>query len=360
MKKTIIESVRIILIATIFSLGLGVAFAWSGPSSNPTDINVEAPLNVGSDAQTKAGYLALQDGIGVTSIIFPDGTLQTTAGGAGGSGIPVNTITSFNQATCPTGWVLANGENGTPDLRGIFVRGAGISTNYTNAAGAYNTATFGQYQVDSVISHTHTRILAPQPAGSGNGVPQSSEGGQTQRSTSDAAFGGQETRPASYALIYCMKTSEDSVVSNSIFGSSTSNVFVQNITKNFGIGTTNPSVKLDVAGTIKASSYVGVFPDYTNGVSVSLNTAQQASSDGYLSVVAGGSYMNNLQIQVGSTSAVGTLIWMMGDDINNNTKGGSALLPIKKGTWYKILSPGSNWIAQYGYESILANFYPAN
>ncbi len=30
---------------------------------------------------------------------------------------------AFNLTACPSGWGMANGTNGTPDLRGEFVRG---------------------------------------------------------------------------------------------------------------------------------------------------------------------------------------------------------------------------------------------
>jgi len=30
---------------------------------------------------------------------------------------------SFNLASCPSGWIEADGTNGTPDLRGAFIRG---------------------------------------------------------------------------------------------------------------------------------------------------------------------------------------------------------------------------------------------
>lgn len=37
--------------------------------------------------------------------------------------VPPKAIMPFYAETCPDGWVLADGQNGTPDLRGEFVRG---------------------------------------------------------------------------------------------------------------------------------------------------------------------------------------------------------------------------------------------
>jgi hypothetical protein len=37
--------------------------------------------------------------------------------------LPVGSVMPFNLASCPSGWVAANGTSGTPDLRGEFIRG---------------------------------------------------------------------------------------------------------------------------------------------------------------------------------------------------------------------------------------------
>jgi hypothetical protein len=64
-------------------------------------------------------------------------------------------------ATIPTGWVLCNGSNSTPDLRNKFVIGA-----HTDSAGvAYSTVTGSNTQTGGtkdaiVVSHTHTGTTA--------------------------------------------------------------------------------------------------------------------------------------------------------------------------------------------------------
>ncbi|ROP62289.1 fiber protein [Enterobacter sp. BIGb0383] len=53
--------------------------------------------------------------------------------------IPKGMITMFSGSAVPDGWALCNGENGTPDLRDKFIRGA---SNLESSSGGYNTASF--------------------------------------------------------------------------------------------------------------------------------------------------------------------------------------------------------------------------
>ena len=59
-------------------------------------------------------------------------------------------IWSGSVATIPTGWVLCNGSNSTPDLRDKFVIGAGNSYAVNGTGGSANAV---------VVSHTHTATL---------------------------------------------------------------------------------------------------------------------------------------------------------------------------------------------------------
>jgi hypothetical protein len=56
------------------------------------------------------------------------------------------------QGAIPTGWVLCDGANGTPDLRDRFVVGAGSSYAVGNAGGAISKST------DSQGSHSHGSV----------------------------------------------------------------------------------------------------------------------------------------------------------------------------------------------------------
>lgn len=93
--------------------------------------------------------------------------LDEAIGATGGNLFPKRFIGMFSgtEADIPDGWALCNGENGTPDLRGRFIVGAGGGTSYEpGASGGANTATVsisGQtgattLSVNQMPSHSHT------------------------------------------------------------------------------------------------------------------------------------------------------------------------------------------------------------
>jgi microcystin-dependent protein len=64
----------------------------------------------------------------------------------------------------PAGWALCDGENGTPDLRGVFIKGseAGIdpgvtggAATHTHGVGTYVADAHAGAAVDDHASHTH-------------------------------------------------------------------------------------------------------------------------------------------------------------------------------------------------------------
>ena len=91
-----------------------------------------------------------------TEINKLDGLTATTAQKntlATGAAVPSGGIIMWSGAVSaiPTGWVLCNGSNSTPDLRNRFVLGAG-STYAVNATGG---ATTDSVTTDSAGSHSH-------------------------------------------------------------------------------------------------------------------------------------------------------------------------------------------------------------
>ena len=111
----------------------------------------------------------------------------------------------------PTGFVLCNGQNNTPDLRGRFVVGFHDSNgDYdVNDTGGSESVTL---TVNQIPAHTHTHTKATHPSGSG--PEQNQSGGPEDRTnfgdtgTTSSTGGGQshENRPPYYALCYIMKT----------------------------------------------------------------------------------------------------------------------------------------------------------
>ena len=111
----------------------------------------------------------------------------------------------------PNGWVLCNGTNSTPDLRGRFVVGyhnsdSDYDVNDTGGAASVTLTT------NQIPSHTHSYSSANYPTSSG---PEQNQSGSPEdrttfnvSKTTGGTGGGQshENRPPYYALCYIMKT----------------------------------------------------------------------------------------------------------------------------------------------------------
>jgi microcystin-dependent protein len=114
------------------------------------------------DPFTVAGTLVSSGALDVTGSFKLDGTAGASGQvllSAGGSNTPtwgnafvagMIMLWSGSSATIPSGWLLCNGLNGTPDLRNRFVVGA-TSTYAVNATGGSADAI--------VVSHTHTATV---------------------------------------------------------------------------------------------------------------------------------------------------------------------------------------------------------
>ena len=194
------------------------------------------------DPFTVAGTLVSSGTVDITGAFRLDGTAGASGQvllSAGGSNTPtwgnafvagMIMLWSGSSATIPTGWVLCDGSNSTPDLRNRFVVGA-TSTYAVGATGGSANAI--------VVSHTHTatstvtdpshnhtpQTLGSAQAGSDNGgAPvDASTGygtGRTSSATSssttgitvatsistEGSSGTNANLPPYYALCYIMKT----------------------------------------------------------------------------------------------------------------------------------------------------------
>ena len=103
----------------------------------------------------------------------------------------------------PTGWLLCNGSNNTPDLRNRFIVGAGSSYS-VGATGGEATHTL---TIDEMPSHSHNLDATTTTSGSTlNGVYINVRNkGLTFTTDSTGSGSAHENRPPYYALCFIMK-----------------------------------------------------------------------------------------------------------------------------------------------------------
>ena len=209
--------------ALLLALTLNYAFAalWVGPTGTAPTNNVAAPLNTSTTNQVKDANLSIGHSANTATdyglisygrirstiggIEFPDGTVQTSAGAT-----PSGMYAPFKGPTCPSGWLVADGTNGTADLRGQFVRG------WSNGSTTDSGRTVGSAQGDAMrnitgtigpIDGVYTGVFAP---GSqvGYGGTLNSQGPRywAKFDASTVVPTASENRPTNIALLYCYKT----------------------------------------------------------------------------------------------------------------------------------------------------------
>ena len=143
--------------------------------------------------------------------------------------LPRGIILSYNSNTPPAGWVLCDGTNGAPDLRGRFILGAGQGSGLTNRSinsmGGLETVTLN---ITQIPAHKHlegTHSIFDMDGGAYKGAPGGAYGGvsggyidnpsgrwvgraDTYQHYTDNQGGDQahENMPPFYVLVYIMKT----------------------------------------------------------------------------------------------------------------------------------------------------------
>jgi hypothetical protein len=225
---------------------------YSSTAADNTDIsNINiaegcSPANLNNAVRSLMGQLKDQqagtsgDGFTVAGTLTSSGTLAVTGGltldGAAGtsgqvmvsagSGTPtwgnafvagMIMLWSGSSATIPTGWLLCDGSNSTPDLRNRFVVGA-TSTYAVGATGGSADAI--------VVSHTHTATVTdsghshtvgistisdsgtgspPRMTNSGSTTTSTATTGITVANSTEGSSGTNANLPPYYALCYIMK-----------------------------------------------------------------------------------------------------------------------------------------------------------
>jgi microcystin-dependent protein len=113
--------------------------------SSKADLN--SPTFTGTPAASTASAGTSTTQIATTAFVTT--AIATAVAAAVPSGMIM--IWSGSVGSIPTGWVLCNGSNSTPDLRDKFVIGAGSTYAVNGTGGSANAV---------VVSHTHTATTA--------------------------------------------------------------------------------------------------------------------------------------------------------------------------------------------------------
>ena len=110
--------------------------------------------------------------------------------------VPAGIITIWSGAIIdiPAGWILCNGNNGSPDLRDRFVVGAGSSY----AVGATGGANYHSHAFDS--EDHHHDIVGAGPVQGGTDLDS-----ETSEDPATGNTGSGDSRPPYYALCYIMR-----------------------------------------------------------------------------------------------------------------------------------------------------------
>ncbi|WP_143464806.1 phage tail protein [Leptonema illini] len=130
---------------------------------------------------------------------------------------PEGEVSAFYLSDCPEGWTIADGTNGTPDLRGRFIRGMdNMGVGAANVDPQSAIRTLGHEQMDAFQGHRHSPLggsfwghTAPGSYGPASGAYYWGSSSKTGDPTADASGiaprTSTETRPRNVALIYCMR-----------------------------------------------------------------------------------------------------------------------------------------------------------
>jgi hypothetical protein len=209
----------------IFTYQAGSSTALATYTTNSGTIANTNPIILGTDGKLPQelwltyGYsykLVLQDSVGVVINTYDNIAGILTQIPTTTTVLPTGCIIvwSGSQGSIPTGFVLCNGSNSTPDLRDKFVIGAGNSYTVGQTGGSADAI---------VVSHTHTvtdpgHLHNTTSTGSGT-LLNAAASGTTGASTSTTATattgitlvsagtsGTNANLPPYYALCYIMKT----------------------------------------------------------------------------------------------------------------------------------------------------------
>lgn len=215
--------------------------AYTPQMLNHLEMNSKRVRSVGipqkrDDAQIKGlalsrdGFDSAWDAQGKPILNLPKGeTEETRSATIGDVGQIVQTIVTQNVpsgvillwsgsvASIPTGWVLCDGNNGTPDLTNQFVIGAGDTYNPDDTGGAATINLAHTHSADGTLAtdadstgpsatETVDNDLAGSTVAVASGTHNHSHSHDVTGDTDSALSAAQSILPPYYALAYIMKT----------------------------------------------------------------------------------------------------------------------------------------------------------
>ncbi len=188
--------------------------------------------NVGIGTDQPEAKLHIAGEIGVDGILFPDGTLQTTAGqGGGGGNLPLGTVLAWhksfnNTPNLPDGWVECNGQtlsDPASPYNGQVIPDLNNPKNAWNSKGSFlrGDTSSGDFEQDEFQGHRHSHTGRVWSDNSGPWQVNLNSGvwlqhdifrvdGPTELSQGAPRF-GDETRPANMSVVWIMKVRDSAL-----------------------------------------------------------------------------------------------------------------------------------------------------
>lgn len=198
------------------SLTLGSALPVASGGIGATSITANSVV-LGNGASALSGNLVAPGSSG--NLLTSNGTTWTSAAPPTSFVSGMIMLWSGSIASIPSGWVLCNGSNGTPDLRDRFVVGAGSTYAVGGTGGSADAIVVSHTHTASVTDPGHTHSVPSGGQGASNyglggpagsfSVPQTTGSSTTGISVSNSTTGSSGTNanlPPYYALAYIMKT----------------------------------------------------------------------------------------------------------------------------------------------------------
>lgn len=189
--------------------------------------------NVGIGTDQPEAKLHIAGEIGVDGILFPDGTLQTTAGqGGGGGNLPLGTVLAWhksfnNTPNLPDGWVECNGQtlsDPASPYDGQTIPDLNNRKNAWNSKGSFlrGDTTSGDFEDDAFQGHWHNLnvwgngvIGRREPAGIDDATIEDTRPDAVREALSDGTNGTPrtdgETRPVNMSVVWIMKVRDSAL-----------------------------------------------------------------------------------------------------------------------------------------------------